>query len=93
MRKTFTPQQKATIALEALRKEKTVSQIASIHEVHPTQVKQWEKTAKEALPALFADKRKPENREKDDLIDQLYRIVGQKDTELAWLKKKLGIES
>lgn len=93
MRKVFTPEQKARIVLEALKKEKSVSQLASLYEVHPTQIKQWEKMVKETLSGLFRDKRKPENREKDELIDRLYRIVGQKDTELAWLKKKSGIES
>lgn len=40
MRKIFTPKQKATVAPLALKGEKTVPQISSLHEVHPTQVKQ-----------------------------------------------------
>jgi transposase len=91
MRKTFTPDQKAAIAAEALAKQKTVAQIASVYQVHPTQIKLWEKKAREALPSIFTDKRKPENKGKDELIARLYQAVGQKDIELAWLKKKLGL--
>ncbi len=40
MKKAFTPQQKAAVALEALRGDKTISQIASIYEVHPTRIQQ-----------------------------------------------------
>jgi transposase-like protein len=42
-RKTFTTAQKAKVALEAIRNEKTVNQIAQEHNVHPTQVNLWKK--------------------------------------------------
>jgi hypothetical protein len=35
--------------------EKTINEIASIYEVHPTQVAQWKKLAIEKLPELMAD--------------------------------------
>lgn len=93
MRKTFTPNQKAHIALSALTGNQSVSQIASENEVHPTQVKQWENIAKEGLPTLFADKRKTEYKDLQDKIDQLYKIIGQRDSELDWLKKKLHLDA
>ncbi|PIR56972.1 MAG: hypothetical protein COU72_03385 [Parcubacteria group bacterium CG10_big_fil_rev_8_21_14_0_10_41_35] len=93
MRKTFTPGQKAHIAIAALSGNQTVSQIASENEVHPTQVNQWQKIAKEGIPALFVDKRKHEYQELHDKIDQLYKIIGQRDSELDWLKKKLHLDT
>ena len=93
MRKTFTPNQKAHVALSALKGEQSVSQIASENEVHPTQVKQWETIAKDGLSTLFVDKRKSEYKELRDKIDQLYKIIGQRDLELDWLKKKLHLDS
>jgi transposase-like protein len=93
MKKQFTPHQKASVVLAALKGDKTVSQISSVYQIHPTQVRQWEKTAKEGLQSLFTDKRKKEDKEKDDLIEELYKIIGQRDTELAWLKKKLHLDS
>ena len=92
MRKRFTFKQKATVALAAIKGEKTVSQISSIHEVHPTQIGIWKKQAEETIERSFKDKRKKENKEKDQLIDELYRIIGKRDTELSWLKKKLQID-
>ena len=93
MRKTFTPNQKANIAIAALKGGQSVSQIASENEVHPTQVNQWQKIAKEGLPTLFMDKRKHEYKELQDKIDQLYKIIGQRDLELDWLKKKLCVDT
>ena len=93
MRKTFTPNQKAQIAIAALTREQTIAQIASAHQVHPTQVNQWEKIAKEGLPTLFVDKRKHEYQDLQDKIDQLYKIIGQRDSELDWLKKKLHLDT
>ena len=93
MKQQFTPHQKASVALAAMKGDKTVSQIASLHQVHPTQIRQWEKIAKEGLQSLFTDKRRREDKEKDDLIEELYKIIGQRDTELAWLKKKLHLDS
>lgn len=92
MRKTFTPNQKAHIAIAALKDQQSVAQIASENQVHPTQVNQWEKIAKEGLPLLFADKRKDEFKELRDKNDQLYKIIGQRDLELDWLKKKLHLD-
>ena len=89
MKKIFTPQQKAEVALAALIGEKTTAQIASIYEVHPTQIGFWKKTVKRGLPQLFADKRKKENRDQEQIMDELYKTIGQRDMELAWLKKKL----
>ena len=93
MRKTFTPNQKAHIAIIALSGKQSVTQIASENEVHPTQVTQWEKIAKEGLPSLFVDKRKSEYKDLKDKIDQLYKIIGQRDSELDWLKKKLHLDT
>lgn len=89
MKKIFTPQQKAEVALAALTGQKTAGQIASIYEVHPTQIGFWKKTVQEGLPQLFSDKRKKENRDQERIIDELYKTIGQRDMELAWLKKKL----
>jgi transposase-like protein len=93
MKKTFTSQQKAQVALVAIKGKKTISQIASLYEVHPTQIQAWKKQALSALPDIFSDKRKKENQTQDQLIDELYKTVGQRDIELEWLKKKLEFNS
>jgi len=93
MRKIFSPEQKAKIVLEALHEIKTINQIASEYEVHPNVVGVWRKTAKENIHLLFADKRTREEKTRDyeKEIDELHRIIGKRDTELEWLKKKLHL--
>lgn len=93
MRKTFTPNQKAQIAAAVLKGQHTVAQIASEYEIHPTQVNQWAKLAQNRLPLLFVDKRKNEYKNLQDKIDHLYKIIGQRDSELEWLKKKLHFDT
>lgn len=92
MRRQFTPTQKAAVALAALKGDKTINQIASDHEVNPTQVKLWRDAAKAILPEAFADKRKRTSA--DGLtaqahVDELHRVIGVRDAELEWLKKKI----
>ena len=86
------PQQKTAVALAAIKGDKTVSQIASDHEVHPTQVQQWKKTLLENVSSVFTDKRAKEGKAERQLIDELYKTIGQRDIELGWLKKKLQLE-
>ncbi len=92
MKKVFTPQQKATVALEAIKGDRTVNQIASAYEVHPSQIQSWKKIVQENLVTLFADKRRKEGGPERELIDELYRTIGQRDIELGWLKKKFQLE-
>jgi putative transposase len=87
-RRNHTSEFKAKVALEALKCERTVAEIASIYEVHPNQIAQWKKQALEELPAVFSKKRGRAKKEKDDLTDHLYREIGQLKIELDWLKKK-----
>ena len=93
MQKTkYSDKQKAQVALEALKGQKTLSQIASQYQVHPTQINRWKSTLLEGLPALFSrnDKKDKIIAEKDKQIEELYKVVGQRDIELEWLKKKFS---
>lgn len=88
MKKQFTPKQKATVAIEAIKGIKTASQIASEHEVHPVAVGTWKKQLLENSPNIFSEKQDKDTSAKT--IDELHRIIGQREAELTWLKKKLG---
>lgn len=79
---------KAKVALEAVRGEKTISQLSSEYAVHPNQIGQWKKRLLEELPALFSDKRKRVEKDRDEFEGELYRQIGQLKVELEWLKKK-----
>jgi putative transposase len=93
MKKVFTSQQKSVVALEAIKGIKTMSEIASLHAVHPIQIQRWKKVLQDNAAQLFSDKRTSEGKTQEQLTAELYRIIGQRDTELEWLKKKLLLES
>jgi transposase len=90
-RKNFTGAQKAKIALEAVKGQKTVAQIAQEFGVHPTQVSVWKKELLENAGSLFEGKRgpKPTNEQSDP--ERLFAKIGQLNMELDWLKKKSGL--
>lgn len=89
MKKSFSPEQKATVALEAIRGAKSAGEIASAHTVHPTQIRTWKEHLLEHASTLFADKRTKDGKTQERLVDDLYKIIGQRDVELEWLKKSL----
>jgi transposase len=95
VRKRYTPAQKAAIVLELLKEEDTLSQIASRHGIHPNLLRKWKVQALEGLPQLFTDgeqdKRALES-EHQQKLDELYGEIGRLTTQLAWLKKKSGLE-
>ena len=88
MKKQFTPKEKAAVALEALKEIKTASQIASEHQVHPVAVGTWKKQLIENSSKIFSEKNERDDQQKT--IDELHRIIGAREAELTWLKKKLG---
>jgi transposase-like protein len=55
-RRTFTPEYKAKIALEALREQEPLHEIAKRYEVHPTQITQWKKELQSNMAAVFERK-------------------------------------
>lgn len=89
MKKKFSPQQKATVALAAIKGEKTVNEIGTLFSVHPTQVQAWKKHVEESLTSIFTDKRTKEGKTEERTIAELYALVGKRDHELEWLKKSL----
>jgi transposase-like protein len=84
---------KAKVALEAVKSEKTISQLSSEYGVHSNQVGQWKKHLLQELSTLFSDKRKRVDQAEEAEKDELYRQIGQMKVELEWLKKKSRILS
>ena len=90
-RKQHSPQFKARVATEAIRGEKTLSQLGSQFQVHPMQIAKWRKTALEQLPEVFVDGRRRKARDDEADKDALYGEIGRLKVELDWLKKKVGM--
>ena len=89
-RTTYAAEFKAKLALEVIKGNRTLAEIASDAQVHPNLLTQWKRQLLESLPTVFSDKRARENKEQDALTDQLYQQIGQLKVELDWLKKKSG---
>ena len=87
-RKRYDGQFKAQVAIEAIKNQQTVAQIASEYGVHPNQVSQWKKQVLDQLPQLFTTGRSKSTADTGPLVDELYRQIGQLKVELDWLQKK-----
>jgi len=90
-RKQYSPKFKARVAIEAIRGEKTRSELGSQFKVHPMQIAKWRKSAIEQLPELFVDGRTRKARNGEAESDALYEEIGRLKVELHWLKKKVGM--
>ena len=86
-RTTYSAEFKAKLALEVIKGNRTLAEIASEAQVHPNLLTQWKRQLLESLPTVFSDKRAKENKEQEALTDQLYQQIGQLKVELDWLKK------
>lgn len=90
-RKQYSARFKARVAMEAIRGEKTLSQLGSQFKVHPIQIAKWRKIAVEMLPELFVDGRSRKAREGGAERDALFEEIGRLKVELDWVKKKAGL--
>ena len=79
---------KFKIALEAVKGAKTVSQIATEHNLHPTQISNWKKQLLQEGNTLFTRPNDRQQREQEDREAELYEQIGRLKMELEWLKKK-----
>ena len=90
-RKRYTAEFKARLALEVIRGQRTLNEIASEHGIHPNLLMQWKQRLLEELPAVFADRRCKDEQHQEEHEAQLYQQIGQLKCELDWLKKKAGL--
>jgi len=79
---------KVKVALDLLREKETVAAICSRYGVHPTQAGRWKDKALETMATGFDNKSAlADQKQKDELIGELYKQIGQLKVELDWLKK------
>ena len=88
-RRSFDGKFKARVAIEALKNQRTVSEIASEYGVHPNQVRDWKKQLLSKCPELFADSRKSGGIADEKLAGRLYEEIGRLKVELDWLQRKV----
>jgi transposase-like protein len=87
-RKSYTPAEKARIALEAIKGNLTAAEITAQYDVHATQVNQWKRQALDLLPELFTNKAKALQVDYESQLAELYQQIGRLKVENDFLKKK-----
>lgn len=92
VKKSYTAEEKAKVAIEAIKAELTLSQIATKYSVHPTQINKWKIVARNGILEALKNPSKKELPH-DSLVDELYMQIGQLKVELDWLKKKSAMFS
>ena len=90
-RRTFTAEFKAKVAIEAIKENKTISELAQIYQVHPNLITHWKRDFLAKAGKVF-DSGKDESSEIKKLKkenEELRHKSGQLSVEINWLKKKV----
>ena len=82
---------KAKVALELIRGEKSLAEVASQYEIHPNLAIKWKREVEEKAAKLFARKEDEQVKELKEENERLYKAIGKRQIENDWLKKKLGL--
>ena len=91
VRKKYSKELKAQIALDAIKGQKTIAELASEYGVHANQISIWKKQLLDAAPAAFSNVKDKDTEKKEVERDHLYQKVGQLQIEVDWLKKRPAI--
>ena len=89
-RKRYSAEFKDRVAMEALRGELTVSQLATKHGVHQTMIGDWKRQAMEGLVSVFSDKAEAKEGIREEELEKLHAKIGQLVVERNLLAKASG---
>ena len=81
---------KARVALEALKGEETIAELAGRYEVHPSQVRKWKQALAEGAAGIFGSDHGQNKKDDEALMAKLYQEIGQLKVERDFLERKLG---
>ena len=82
MKKSYDSKFKSRVALEALRGELTIAEIAGKYQVHPNQVQQWKKKLMEEVSEIFqfkAERKESKPYTEDELMRKIGRLEIEND--------------
>ena len=88
-RHRFTADFKAKVALEVLRGDKTIQEIAARHKVHPNQVSTWKRQAVDDLGEVFSNGTDHARRDHESEVHDLHAKIGQLTVERDFLARGL----
>jgi transposase-like protein len=86
-RRQYSADWKDKVALEAIKGQLTIQEIASHHEVHRTLVTHWKKQLLEGAAEILSNTERVAADADEELKTELYRRVGKLQVEVDWLRK------
>ncbi len=87
-RKKYSSQFKFKVALEAVKGQRTINEIASSNNIHSNQVSIWKKRLLVEGPTVFGQQTAKKLEEQTAREAELFEQIGRLKMELEWLKKK-----
>jgi transposase len=91
MRRSFSNEFKAKVALAALKGDKTMAELSGEFGVHANMITRWKGEAKEGLAGVFAGSDREEIREIKQKSEELYKTIGRLQVENEWMRKNLDV--
>jgi transposase-like protein len=88
-RQNFTDKFRAKVALEAVRGDKTLSQLAAEYKVHANLISKWKKKLISEAHELFSKGSNCKAKSEEELTTPLYEEIGRLKMDVRWLEKKL----
>ncbi len=88
-RRRFTADFKAKVALEALRGDRTIQEIATKHKVHPNQVSTWKRQAMDGLNEVFSNGADKARADHEGEVHDLHAKIGELTVERDFLARGL----
>ena len=89
-RRRFTGDFKAKVALEALRGDQTLAELASRHKVHPNLITKWKRQASEGMVGVFSGKAAGPDRSHEAEVKDLHAKIGELTVEKDFLSGRSG---
>lgn len=86
-RRRFSSEFKAKVALEAIKGEQTVSEIAAKHGIHPTMISGWKRQAIDGMSGVFDAKTESAAATQQSEVEKLHAKIGQLVVERDFLSK------
>jgi transposase len=86
-RKRYTAEFKAKVALEAIRGELTLAELASKHGIHPTMIATWKRQAVAGMAATFSGTTEASKAAGEADLEKLHAKIGQLVVERDFLSK------
>lgn len=89
-RRQHSPVFKAKVAMEAIKGEETIAELAHRFEVHPSQINKWKRELVEGAVGIFGGDHKPNSKSDEKIVANLYQQIGQLKVEKDFLEKGLS---